>query len=266
MLFDIDHFKDVNDTFGHHIGDDVLRHLVAAWRHRLRRSDVLVRTGGDEFVVLLGDADPDSAESVARDLVTLARRGDPDGDRGRLVGERRDGAVPAGRRRGSLAPSSRSRPSTSQSAPAAAACRRPGVRAGIVKRLEAAQPARRSGPPPPRPAALWSRARLDWAVRRPRSAWSSTALRSRTLAGVTSTHSSSRMNSSACSSESSRGGIRPDQLLGGGGAHVGDLALLGRVDVHVLRAGVLPDDHALVDLDARARRTARRGPCRFNRA
>ena len=59
MLFDIDHFKEVNDTFGHHIGDDVLRHLVAAWRQRLRRSDVLVRTGGDEFVVLLGDADPD---------------------------------------------------------------------------------------------------------------------------------------------------------------------------------------------------------------
>ena len=72
MLFDIDHFKEVNDTFGHNIGDDVLRHLVAAWRHRLRRSDVLVRTGGDEFVVLLGDADPANAQAVAADLVTLA--------------------------------------------------------------------------------------------------------------------------------------------------------------------------------------------------
>jgi diguanylate cyclase (GGDEF)-like protein len=69
---DIDHFKDVNDTFGHNTGDDVLRHLVAEWRRRLRRGDVLVRTGGDEFVVLLGDADPDSAESVARDLLALA--------------------------------------------------------------------------------------------------------------------------------------------------------------------------------------------------
>lgn len=72
VLFDIDHFKEVNDTFGHNIGDDVLRHLVAAWRHRLRHSDVLVRTGGDEFVVLLGDADPANAQAVAADLVALA--------------------------------------------------------------------------------------------------------------------------------------------------------------------------------------------------
>ena len=71
-LFDIDHFKDLNDTFGHDVGDDVLRHLVAQWRERLRRSDVLVRIGGDEFVVLLGDVDPDGVESVARDLLTLA--------------------------------------------------------------------------------------------------------------------------------------------------------------------------------------------------
>jgi diguanylate cyclase (GGDEF)-like protein/PAS domain S-box-containing protein len=72
VLFDIDRFKQVNDTFGHHIGDDVLRHVVAAWRHRLRRGDVLVRSGGDEFVVLLGDADPGDAYSVANDLVKLA--------------------------------------------------------------------------------------------------------------------------------------------------------------------------------------------------
>jgi len=72
VLFDIDHFKDLNDTLGHDVGDDVLRHLVAQWRERLRRSDVLVRIGGDEFVVLLGDGDPESVESVARDLLTLA--------------------------------------------------------------------------------------------------------------------------------------------------------------------------------------------------
>jgi diguanylate cyclase (GGDEF)-like protein/PAS domain S-box-containing protein len=72
VLFDIDNFKDMNDTFGHDVGDDVLRHLVSQWRERLRRSDVLVRIGGDEFVVLLGDGDPDSVESVARDLLTLA--------------------------------------------------------------------------------------------------------------------------------------------------------------------------------------------------
>jgi diguanylate cyclase (GGDEF)-like protein/PAS domain S-box-containing protein len=72
VLFDIDNFKDLNDTFGHDVGDDVLRHLVGQWRERLRRSDVLVRIGGDEFVVLLGGGDPDDAESVANDLLTLA--------------------------------------------------------------------------------------------------------------------------------------------------------------------------------------------------
>lgn len=71
-LFDIDRFKDLNDTFGHDVGDDVLRHIVAQWRERLRRSDVLVRIGGDKFVVLFGDADPDGVESVARDLLVLA--------------------------------------------------------------------------------------------------------------------------------------------------------------------------------------------------
>jgi len=72
VLFDIDHFKEVNDSFGHDIGDDVLRNLAAAWRERLRRSDVLVRIGGDEFVVLLGDADPENAQAVARELLSLA--------------------------------------------------------------------------------------------------------------------------------------------------------------------------------------------------
>jgi len=72
VLFDIDHFKAVNDTFGHSIGDEVLRHLVARWRNRLRHRDVLVRTGGDEFVVLLTDAEPTDAEAVARDLIALA--------------------------------------------------------------------------------------------------------------------------------------------------------------------------------------------------
>ena len=71
-LFDIDHFKDLNDTFGHDVGDDVLRHIVTQWRERLRHSDLLVRIGGDEFVVLLGDADPAGVEAVAHDLLALA--------------------------------------------------------------------------------------------------------------------------------------------------------------------------------------------------
>ena len=84
-----------------------------------------------------------------------------------------------------------------------------------------------------------------------RSFWSSTTLRIRTVSGVTSTHSSSRQNSRHCSSEQPP---RRDQLLevvGGRGPDVGLLLLLGDVDVHVVGARVLADDHALVDLGRR---------------
>ena len=83
-----------------------------------------------------------------------------------------------------------------------------------------------------------------------RAVLSSSTLRRRTTSGVTSTHSSSRRNSSAWSSDSWRCGHQPDELVGGRGAHVRQLLLLGGVDVEVLGAGVLADDHALVDLVA----------------
>ena len=99
---------------------------------------------------------------------------------------------------------------------------------------------------PPSFAAALARA----AVRAAR--WRSrTTLRMRTASGVTSTHSSSRQNSSALlEAELAR---RDDllEVVGGGGAHVGQLLLLGDVDVHVVGAGVLADDHALVDLGGR---------------
>lgn len=59
----------MDDTFGQNIEDVVLGHLVAKWHNWLRRRDVFVRTGGDGFVVLLGDADPAHYESVAKDLL-----------------------------------------------------------------------------------------------------------------------------------------------------------------------------------------------------
>ena len=80
---------------------------------------------------------------------------------------------------------------------------------------------------------------------------SSTTLRRRTFFGVTSTHSSSAMNSSACSSDIARGGTSRTRSSEPGGADVRELLLLGGVHVHLVGARVLADDHALVDLDAR---------------
>ena len=79
----------------------------------------------------------------------------------------------------------------------------------------------------------------------------SSTLRRRTFCGVTSTHSSSRISSSAWSSESARAGISRTKLVGRGRAHVRELLLLRRVDVEVVGAGVLADDHPLVDVGAR---------------
>jgi diguanylate cyclase (GGDEF)-like protein len=66
MYIDVDHFKQVNDSHGHQAGDDVLREVASRIRAELRMSDALGRFGGEEFVVLLIDADLDSAGMVAQ--------------------------------------------------------------------------------------------------------------------------------------------------------------------------------------------------------
>jgi two-component system, cell cycle response regulator len=66
MYIDIDHFKMVNDSVGHQGGDEVLREVAARIKAELRLSDALGRFGGEEFVVLLIDADLESATLVAQ--------------------------------------------------------------------------------------------------------------------------------------------------------------------------------------------------------
>jgi len=68
LMVDIDHFKRVNDTYGHDVGDEVLRNTVNVITSRMRRSDVLFRMGGEEFVLLLPDTLIEDALRVAEDL------------------------------------------------------------------------------------------------------------------------------------------------------------------------------------------------------
>ena len=68
ILFDADHFKNINDGFGHAVGDQVLRELVRLARNHIRASDLLFRWGGEEFVVLVSSAGYRGAERVAENL------------------------------------------------------------------------------------------------------------------------------------------------------------------------------------------------------
>ncbi len=64
-MIDIDHFKWVNDTYGHPVGDEVLKGLVQYCKLHLRKSDFLGRLGGEEFGLLLIETNPPNAKLVA---------------------------------------------------------------------------------------------------------------------------------------------------------------------------------------------------------
>lgn len=65
MFADIDHFKDLNDTFGHDVGDECLRTFARVLERATRPGDLCARYGGEEFVVLLPNASSDDAEGIA---------------------------------------------------------------------------------------------------------------------------------------------------------------------------------------------------------
>ncbi len=69
MFLDIDNFKSINDTFGHEAGDAVLRDMVQTLRGKLRESDIVVRWGGEEFVVVMPQTDSAGAANIAERLL-----------------------------------------------------------------------------------------------------------------------------------------------------------------------------------------------------
>jgi diguanylate cyclase (GGDEF)-like protein len=74
VLVDVDHFKELNDTRGHLLGDAVLRGIASRLRSALRKEDLAARYGGDEFAILCRDTPAEIAETAARRVLRIVRR------------------------------------------------------------------------------------------------------------------------------------------------------------------------------------------------
>ncbi len=84
IMLDIDHFKRVNDTYGHDAGDRLLMHVTILARSVLRESDVFIRYGGEEFLLLLPDSELGGAAHVADRLRELLQESPLQTDNGRI--------------------------------------------------------------------------------------------------------------------------------------------------------------------------------------
>ncbi|MBT9330412.1 putative bifunctional diguanylate cyclase/phosphodiesterase [Paracidobacterium acidisoli] len=75
VCIDLDRFKQINDTYGHAVGDSCLRHVAEQLKGRLRSVDTIARSGGEEFLILLGDLRTQrDAEKVGQDIVAVVSR------------------------------------------------------------------------------------------------------------------------------------------------------------------------------------------------
>lgn len=69
ILIDIDGFKKINDTYGHVIGDDVLKTIVSAIKKSIRDDDLVIRYGGDEFLIILRRDGADKENNIAAVII-----------------------------------------------------------------------------------------------------------------------------------------------------------------------------------------------------
>ncbi|MEW6659258.1 MAG: GGDEF domain-containing protein [Thermodesulfobacteriota bacterium] len=74
IMIDLDHFKRINDTYGHHAGDEALKWASQLWRKNLRRIDILCRYGGEEFAVILPGTRLQAAVRAAKRLQTTMQQ------------------------------------------------------------------------------------------------------------------------------------------------------------------------------------------------
>jgi len=74
LLFDIDHFKKINDNYGHDIGDQVLQGLCKVCKNNLRENDLFARFGGEEFIILLPDTNLEKAQQIADRLCNVVSK------------------------------------------------------------------------------------------------------------------------------------------------------------------------------------------------
>jgi diguanylate cyclase (GGDEF)-like protein len=75
LFFDLDRFKQINDTLGHTVGDELLMHMAGVLKERIRKTDTAARLGGDEFAVIMTEIEqPAAAAVLAQDILDKLRR------------------------------------------------------------------------------------------------------------------------------------------------------------------------------------------------
>ena len=78
IMFDVDHFKSINDTYGHDIGDNILRSISDVIQFNIRNNDIFARWGGEEFIILAPETTGENAENLAKKLCNAIEQYDFD--------------------------------------------------------------------------------------------------------------------------------------------------------------------------------------------